>query len=753
MKILNYRNLVNVYMLLILGIVLVSGQTITSMSPSKGSIAGGTLVTLKGTGFDQSKAVGIFFKDTNNPNGIAVLGVSYSKSGDTITFKTPSRPNKGTFSVYLELKKGAKEIYSPTDFEYKLPEVNTMSPGSTSIKGGKKITIKGKYFTGATYVKFGKSGNTPISVNDSIITVMNPPHVAGNVSVSVDVQAKYVPVPFQFKYKNESIKNTYNLSLENLTGLGSSYKVYVLGYSTASQKYLTVDKNTKLGSFKKFSKETGYIESYELGKDIANITLSNTNEINGARIYFFVKDSTKVYQDNANKTKNGNLGFKYSASGTNVYQVKNPPQKAFPQYNYVEATFLKDQNLYIDASFVDGFFFPISILAEDKLGNELDRIGQTEGISSEQVIEAYRLFLKKKDVSKGYKDLIYTPKGELPVLLNPGMYLNDTVNALDTEFNKALQQMFTSTTMKMNIWQNGAAGFARNYKVTPVTKVFPGTTNTHSALEFTSSNATTLHVFNPVGFSVVSYKDVTSGTMLPILGKINDNTLTFKDPLPLDCGLKVGMYVNSGGGSTDGVTKITAISKTKKKITSVTLNSSTNYSNYFQYKFSKAPTHYYYSPGHMVFAGLGLFADGPFRYSDANNQIVVNGLENQISTALNRGVALVKFADVTSPGRTTTNWGDETAWYPAKQPQNMFSYFMHTAKVGDKHIFSLPKNPVKSSRGPLMAKAYGFAYDENPIGGNQNNQPQVPSEFPGAYPEKTTQLKLSLGPWKTKKKQ
>jgi hypothetical protein len=47
-----------------------------------------------------------------------------------------------------------------------------------------------------------------------------------------------------------------------------------------------------------------------------------------------------------------------------------------------------------------------------------------------------------------------------------------------------------------------------------------------------------------------------------------------------------------------------------------------------------------------------------------------------------------------------------------------------------------------------MAKAYGFACDENPVGNSNQVQPQVPSEFPGAYPKGTTKLKLVLGAWK-----
>lgn len=724
-------------------------QTITGMSPTSGALGGNTKVTLTGSKFHKSKAVGVFLTNAANPNGIEVSDVTYSEN--TITFKTPNQPGPGTFSVYLVLKKDAKKVFAAQKFKYKLPVINTITPDSSSTTGGKVITIKGKYFTGATYVKFHKSGNILLSKNDSVITVKNPPHVAGNVNVTVEVESNFVTAPMQFKYKATSLKDNYSISLENLTGLDSNYKVYVLGYSTSSKKYLKVNITKKEASFTNYTKASGYINSYELGTEIKSIKLSNKNPINGARIYFFVADKRKIYNDNSDKAKNINLRFSYSNSGAEVNQVGNPPQTKFPQYSYIEATFLKDQPLFIDVSSVDGFFFPVSILAQDKTGKELDRVGQTSGVTAKQITDAYKPFMKSLNASSGYNDLYYQTTGELPILLNPGAYLTDSISNLDTVFNKAIQQLFTDASLNMNIWQNGNGSFARNYKVTPVNNIiFPGTSNTHSALQFTSANAKTLYVFNPVGFSVVSYTDA-KAKRKSIMGKIDNNTLTFKNPLPLDCGLVKGMYVSNGGGSTDGVTQITAINTANNKIVSVTLNSSSNNPSYFQYKFSKAPRNYYFSPGHMTFAGIGLFADGALRYTDKNDQVVVNGLENQLSTALNRGVAVLKFSDTISAGRTTKNWGDETKWYPAGQPQNLFSYFMHTAKVNGNHIFSLPKNAVTSARGVKMAKAYGFAYDENPIGGAQNGQPEVPSEFPGVFPKKTDKLKLILGPWKKTK--
>lgn len=736
--------------------------TITSMTPTSGSFVGNTLITLKGTGFNKDSTAGVFLKNAANPNGIGVAVVNYL-SDSVITFNSPPRSGAGTYSVYLELLKNAKKINSPSNFDYKLPEIIAITPDSTSTKGNKTIAIAGRYFsnqTNAVVVNFDSAGATIIEVSDTLIKVKNPNSPSAKttyVSVGVLGQFSAQNDASKFTYTSDKPDSIYTISLENLTGLSKKYKIFVLGYSTNSQKMLTVNSEL-MGTFTPMpsTPDSGYVESYELGKEITKITVSSTNPIVGARIYFFVADTTVSYKDSSNRTSNHNLGFKYLASGANVNQVMNPPQMDYPQYSYIEATFESNQGLFIDISTVDGFFFPISLLAQNNAGVELDRIGQPNSITAHQIISAYKPFMKNLQLggepAEPYNSLFYPVNQDLTALLNPGLYLDGNVSRLETVFDSALNVLFTDSSLNMNIWQNGKGNFNAYYDVVPVkNKTFPGTNNSHSALEFKCDTSKSLYAFNPVGFSVVSYEDASTKMRKAIMGTIQSKVLTFETPLPSNVGLSIGMYVSSGGGSIDGITKISKINmnRAKDKIISVVLDSCSNYSSSFQYKFSKAPTNYYYSSGQMTYAGIGLFADGAYRYADKNDQTVVNGLENQISTALNRGVAVVKFNDTTSKGRTTKNWAIETGWYPKGEPQNYFSYFMHTGKVGDQHIFSLPNGKVKSARGEYMSKAYGFAYDENPnpLGGYDG--PQVPSEFSGVFPKGTKKLLLVLGPWKT----
>lgn len=565
-----------------------------------------------------------------------------------------------------------------------------------------------------------------------------------------------------------NFSGSYTLPLENLTGLDPDrYTVYVLGYSVASQQMLTVAGKNKTGSFTKYTppppKTSAYIPSFKMGTEITSITVTNSTAdpnvvpLNGARIYFFVADSKATYDDNSGA--NGGPQFKILSDG-GIEQCGNPPQTKFPIFNYVELTFLAGNDMFIDVSSVDGFFFPVTITATDNAGIvNLGQLGQplTDGMTGKNIVDTYKPFMDNltaggEDAS-AYLDLYTDPReASFKGLLNPGLYLqkkSSMGSSLHTAFDEALNKIFTDSTFVSNIslWQNWSVGNANYddvFNAEIVTATFPGTTNTHPALKLKGKNDS-YTIFNPVGFSVVNYKSL-DGNYHSITGTIANNVLTFDTPMPSSTSLlQVGMYVSSGGGSTDGTTQITAINKNGDNIVSVNLNSSNPYSSSFQYMFSKAPTNYYYSSGCMVFSGNGLMADGADR-SDTKGSYradVIKGLENQIVTALNRGVGVLDSG--TDPKHTTIYWATETNWYPKNQPQNFFSLFMHTAKYGDEHIFTLPSKPATSARGDIMAMSYGFSYDENPMGGVEG--PQVPSEFRPPFPNGTTNLKITLGSW------
>lgn len=138
------------------------------------------------------------------------------------------------------------------------------------------------------------------------------------------------------------------------------------------------------------------------------------------------------------------------------------------------------------------------------------------------------------------------------------------------------------------------------------------------------------------------------------------------------------------------------------------------------------------SAGYMVFGNDGSFADASPNAIVSGPAFVGLGIQRDIVSALNRGIA-TRAPTSGAPGYTSTFWGTEANWYPAGATMNLFSLFMHTGKIGGQSIF-------------VNGAAYGFAYDEDPVHGPAVQQSLVPSKF-DPVPAGTTSATITLGPW------
>ena len=149
--------------------------TITAVSPSSGSAAGGTSVTITGTGF--TGATGVTF-GLVMATGVTVV------NDTTITCTTPAG-SAGAASIVVTTPGGTNA--ANTLFTYvPVPTVAGTSPSSGSAAGGTSVTITGTGFTGATGVTFGLVMATGVTVvNDTTITCTTPAGSAGAASVVV----------------------------------------------------------------------------------------------------------------------------------------------------------------------------------------------------------------------------------------------------------------------------------------------------------------------------------------------------------------------------------------------------------------------------------------------------------------------------------------------------------------------------------------------------------------------------------------
>ena len=156
--------------------------SVTSISPSTGTLLGGTQVTISGSNF--IGATSVMF------GGTPITGFQIN-SGASITAVTPAVSTAGPVAVSVTVTSGSSTLTSTggPNFTYTTPPpvVNSVSPSTGSTVGGTTITIAGQYFTGATAVKIGGQNVTSFAVtNDGQITAVTAAHAPG-VGLAVQV--------------------------------------------------------------------------------------------------------------------------------------------------------------------------------------------------------------------------------------------------------------------------------------------------------------------------------------------------------------------------------------------------------------------------------------------------------------------------------------------------------------------------------------------------------------------------------------
>ena len=140
--------------------------TVTGISPGSGPTAGGTSVTITGSGFTGATAVTF--------GGTAATSFTVD-SATSITATSPA--GTGTVDVRVTTPFATSLTGSADKFTYaSAPVVTGISPGSGPVAGGTSVTITGTGFTGATSVKFGGTAAPSFSVNPNgtSITATSP---------------------------------------------------------------------------------------------------------------------------------------------------------------------------------------------------------------------------------------------------------------------------------------------------------------------------------------------------------------------------------------------------------------------------------------------------------------------------------------------------------------------------------------------------------------------------------------------------
>jgi formylglycine-generating enzyme required for sulfatase activity len=163
--------------------------SITSVTPAQGSVLGGTVITLTGTGLAATSEVTVGGAPCTN---LTVL------SPTQVRATTPPGA-AGEAPIAVTTPAGTSLASQP--FTYVMQSVTSIVPASGSYTGGTAITISGQYLAGTTSVTIGGVPATNVvAVNSTTVTAVTPPGSVGAVDVVVTGAKGTVTVPGGFTY-------------------------------------------------------------------------------------------------------------------------------------------------------------------------------------------------------------------------------------------------------------------------------------------------------------------------------------------------------------------------------------------------------------------------------------------------------------------------------------------------------------------------------------------------------------------------
>jgi IPT/TIG domain len=153
--------------------------TVSSISPTSGTTAGGTAVSITGTGFLAGATVKL---DGTSATGVTVV------NSTTITATTAAHA-AGAVDVVVTNSDAQSGTLS-NGYTYTSPNpaptVSSISPASGTTAGGTAVSITGTGFLAGATVKLGGTSATGVTVvNSTTITATTAAHAAGAVSVVV----------------------------------------------------------------------------------------------------------------------------------------------------------------------------------------------------------------------------------------------------------------------------------------------------------------------------------------------------------------------------------------------------------------------------------------------------------------------------------------------------------------------------------------------------------------------------------------
>lgn len=151
-------------------------RSVFAVTPDAGALAGGTLITIHGTGLVSTVRVEV---------GRRAATDVHVESDSRVTARTPSGAQPGSVDVVVVMADGVRYGLSPGFTYVAAPVLSSVSPDRGPMSGGNTVVLSGTHLDVGTVVRFGTTEAEVVEASSTTVRVVVPAHLPGPVDVTV----------------------------------------------------------------------------------------------------------------------------------------------------------------------------------------------------------------------------------------------------------------------------------------------------------------------------------------------------------------------------------------------------------------------------------------------------------------------------------------------------------------------------------------------------------------------------------------
>ncbi|MGX5681979.1 MBG domain-containing protein [Schumannella luteola] len=316
--------------------------TITALSPASGIVAGGTFVTLTGTGFG---ATGVPVVTIDGRAATCVTRLNDS----TISFVAPAGTSTGSRTVEVTPATRGGSATLANGYTYvaatSTPTISSVSPSSGLTSGGTTITLRGTGFTSATTpsVLVGGSCATDVVVVDATtITATTPTGVAGVRDVVVTTGTGQATAAASFTYRDAPAILTLSPASGSTAG-GQTVVITGRGFGETGTPVVTIG-GQPVASVERLSDTQIRIVTQPgaPGAQAVQVTPVGGSTLNKPNAYTYLAPTVVSLQPYAGSTRGGTIvtitGTGFGESGTPTVTFGGVPATSVVRVSATQVT-------------------------------------------------------------------------------------------------------------------------------------------------------------------------------------------------------------------------------------------------------------------------------------------------------------------------------------------------------------------------------------------------------------------------------